>query len=854
MKTATKNIIGYTLAVIVLLGGLMFGASSAFAAASLVGGSHPTLRSANYTDAPGTINWYDDGATNAYLAPGEVAALGVYYKNTGTSEATNVRIRINKDYSAAASNHSFSATVQSSNTSPINGNANVSFQGGSEELDFISGSMVLYTNPTNSPATPLGTEGDVFGSGLLIGNVPAGHEGLLVVHYRASQGNNNANVTPIIQTNQPSSVTSSSAVMRGFFNAQGVDTRTWFEYDTNLNDLQNGNGTSTSQVQRGTGSGNISETVSGLSSGTTYYYMACARNTQGNEDCDPYETFQTSGNNNGSNDPVNVQTNNEDNVDEDSAELNGEVTGGDNITVWFVLDDNDSTPSCNDTSIDYTISGNYDDGESFSRTVTGLEADTTYYFRACGENSDGDLDEGSIMSFTTDNGTNNSENVEVQTNPATSIDENGAKLNGEVTNGDNIKVWFVLDDNDSTPSCDDKSIDYTISGNYDDGEDFSKTVSGLDENTTYYFRACGENSDGDLDEGSIRSFRTDDDAVVNNKELVNLGVCRVSSTGISTATLTSSYASDSRSDIYFEYGTSTSFGSRTSTRSFNAGSGTLSQLVSELSPNTQYYCRVVASNDAGTSRGDIGTFRTNSLTIIPGTSNPGTTTRVITLGGQGDLVTLQIYDDEDTVSRGQLTEYTVEYSNISGRDLEEVGVFIKLPKAARFISTTDGVYNRRDHTIYERLGQLDQDEEGQIEISVRIGSARDGEPVVAEAVLAFEDPQEDGNAFLNAIEFDSNTYSSATNALVGGLFGLNFGSGSLASILVILLILGILILAARYIYNRDRERRTRIRMMEAQERAQYAANANQAAANANGYMNGYVDPNMNNGNGGYYNN
>ena len=63
---------------------------------------------------------------------------------------------------------------------------------------------------------------------------------------------------------------------------------------------------------------------------------------------------------------------------------------------------------------------------------------------------------------------------------------------------------------------------------------------------------------------------------------------------------------------YFEYGTSTSYGSNTPTTS--AGSGTadvsVSANITGLSPNTTYHFRIVATNSAGTSYGSDKTFIT----------------------------------------------------------------------------------------------------------------------------------------------------------------------------------------------------------------------------------------------------
>jgi hypothetical protein len=68
---------------------------------------------------------------------------------------------------------------------------------------------------------------------------------------------------------------------------------------------------------------------------------------------------------------------------------------------------------------------------------------------------------------------------------------------------------------------------------------------------------------------------------------------------------------------YVEYGTSTSYGSRTSTRNAGSGAGTrsVSVLLSGLTPATTYHYRLVAKSDAGTSSGSDATFTTAGVTL-----------------------------------------------------------------------------------------------------------------------------------------------------------------------------------------------------------------------------------------------
>lgn len=989
MKTMTNKFIAIAFATVLVFAGLFAGANMASAAASFVGGSHDTVRSANYTDCPGCINWYDEGPRYASVAPGEVGAIGVYYKNTGNETATNVRIKISPRNSSSKTNHSFSGSVTADNANTMGGSANIEIQSGSQELRFVSGSMVLYTNPNSSPATPLGTESDIFSSqGLLIGNVPAGHEGLLVAHFAA--GNTQASVAPSVVTLAPQQVTISSALLRGWFDGNGISTRTWFEYSTSQSSVSNGSGTPTSKITRGSGSGNFSDSVTGLNTYTTYYYRACAENTFNQTVCDGIQSFRTLRDATPPPPPpadVEVKTNSATGIDEDSATLRGEVLDGINVTTWFALTTN-SNPNCSSSSQRESVSGLYNAGSSFSINVTGLSDNTTYYFRACGEDSAGNSDDGAIYSFTTDdeyvapdeqpdvttlspdeeedevtlngeydmndenNGTvffawteesnssyldnvryendisdiNNrieveivendadagdrgsvaftlddndldedetyvyrlcieysnviicgvekefeldieDENLDVMTDSATNIDEDSATLNGEYEDLDDADVFFIwgedrndIDDATEENDIDDierkskyRDVEIEIVERGADGSDrsVSERVTGLDDDTRYYFALCAE-QDGDLECGSVKSFTTDKDnrGPIDNGNPASLSACSAINVGITTATLRTFYSGDSTTRAYFEYGTTTGFGNRTSSRSFERGSGAILESVSGLLPNTQYYCRITAENDGGTTRSEIGTFRTTALPIIPTTvTNTNTVTRIVTSGGRGDRVILEINNYQEIATRGQVFSYEVTYGSLVNYDLEDVGIFVRLPKAARFISTTKGTYNRRDHAVYVRVGNLEALDEDDFDITVRITGAQEGEPIVAEAVLAFEDPQDGEDAFLNAIEFDSDIYSAGLG-LTAGLFGLGLPTTFLGWLLLILVLI-LLIMAAHYFYQRESERRRRERMerqIQEQQYAQQFYQNQQAAGNGGGYA-----PNSNGGNGSQYN-
>lgn len=72
---------------------------------------------------------------------------------------------------------------------------------------------------------------------------------------------------------------------------------------------------------------------------------------------------------------------------------------------------------------------------------------------------------------------------------------------------------------------------------------------------------------------------------------------------------------------WFEWGTSPSLATFTKTTVQSVGSGSagvaISRAITGLTPNTTYYFRAAASNDSGTSKGSILSFKTTTTTTVP---------------------------------------------------------------------------------------------------------------------------------------------------------------------------------------------------------------------------------------------
>jgi hypothetical protein len=132
----------------------------------------------------------------------------------------------------------------------------------------------------------------------------------------------------------------------------------------------------------------------------------------------------------------------------------------------------------------------------------------------------------------------------------------------------------------------------------------SGALTGLSAGTTYHYRLVATNGAGSA-RGADGIFATPTAPVAVTGSATSVTV--------SSATLNGTVDPNGRAtNWYFEYGTSTSYGSKTAVAS--AGSGTtarsVSAAVSSLRPGRVYHFRLVATSDAGTSRGADRTFST----------------------------------------------------------------------------------------------------------------------------------------------------------------------------------------------------------------------------------------------------
>ncbi|MGC4122585.1 MAG: hypothetical protein QM765_50050 [Myxococcales bacterium] len=431
---------------------------------------------------------------------------------------------------------------------------------------------------------------------------------------------------PTVTTNNASNLTGTGAQLSASVNPGGAATTAWFRYATtspgSCNDTFGTRAPATGGSSAGSGNSNatITQAITGLTAGTTYYYCAIASNSKGTS-FGAVVTFRTPT-------PPSATTSAASYIYDTSAYLNGSGIPNGSAAIGYFRYSLSDPGTCDDSfgsRAPPTTSSSLGSGASavtFSWQLTSLSPATTYYFCAIVQSAEGTTF-GSVMSFTT------ATRPTVTTTAATLVTSSTATLNGTaVPNGDNTYGYFRYSTVDPIV-CNDSfgnrlpynSGSDTLVGAGSTAVAFSQALTGLTPGTTYYFCAIGRNNYG-ISFGAVFSF-----TALTTKPTVTT----VSSTSITTSTATlngSANPNGANTTGWFRYATASpgtcndSFGTRAPTSGGSPLGGgttnaTYTQPITGLNPGTTYYYCAIASNSSGTSFGNILSFTT---TITPAVS------------------------------------------------------------------------------------------------------------------------------------------------------------------------------------------------------------------------------------------
>lgn len=275
-----------------------------------------------------------------------------------------------------------------------------------------------------------------------------------------------------------------------------------------------------------------------------------------------------------------------------TATVAGTVNPGGVATTWYVEYGTSTSYGSRSTS---ESAGSGTSDKTVSGSLTGLNPGTTYHYRVVATSTAG-TGRGADGIFTTPAPPG------VVTGTATGVTPSAATLHGSVDpNGRATSYYFEY----GTSTGYGSRTSTQKAGSGSNSVAVSASVSGLQSGRTYHFRLVA-NSDGGTTNGGDAAFTT-------------TGAPTASTSAASSITPTSAKlngtvsANGLATTWWFEYGTTTAYGSKTPSRS--AGSGTSAQkeagTITRLKAATVYHFRIVASNSGGTTRGADRTFSTS---------------------------------------------------------------------------------------------------------------------------------------------------------------------------------------------------------------------------------------------------
>jgi hypothetical protein len=394
---------------------------------------------------------------------------------------------------------------------------------------------------------------------------------------------------PTAVTGPVNAVATTTASVTGSVNPGGQATSWFVEYGTSTS-----YGSKTASTNAGSGTASIAVTapLSGLTAATTYHYRLVATNAAGtSRGADGIFTTASA--------PAAV-TGTASSVTATSATLNGTVDPNGRPTTWYV-EYGTSTSYGSKTAARSAGSGTSQ--VNVAAGVSGLSPGRTYHYRVVAT-SDAGTSNGADRTFTTGAAPGS------VTGGASSVTPTSATLNGTVTPNGRSTTWYF---EYGTSSRYGSRTSARSAGAGTAAVAVAAALRSLRTGVVYHFRLVARNDLG-TSTGRDQAFSTAFPPVARTASARNVAA--------TTALLQGSVEPQGRPTTwYFEYGTTTAYGSRTASLSAGSGRGrrNVSATVGSLASGTTYHFRLVATSDAGTGPGADVTFTTAGVSLSAST-------------------------------------------------------------------------------------------------------------------------------------------------------------------------------------------------------------------------------------------
>ncbi|MCR5646450.1 MAG: choice-of-anchor J domain-containing protein [Bacteroidales bacterium] len=402
--------------------------------------------------------------------------------------------------------------------------------------------------------------------------------------------------TVVISTKEASEVGSSSATVGGRITDDGGRpvTARGVCYGTSQSPDING-----LHTEDGSGTGEFSHNITGLSASTTYYARAYATNRNGTYYASNIVSFTTTDG------LPTVTTVSVTNITATTAKCGGNVTnnGGHNVTARGVCWNTMGSPDLNDP---HTTNGN--GNGAFTSNITDLVVGSTYYVRAYATNSEG-TSYGDELSFTTNDGS-----ITVTTANVTNVTPTSAMCGGEVTVSAG-NTFPVLERGVCWATTHNPNVSGEHTSDGSGAGTYTSSITGLTVNTTYYVRAYATNQQGTY-YGEEKTFSTTSGLpTVTTKSITD--IAPLSATGGGNVTSDHGFPVTARGVCWSTVSNPTINDNHTTN---GTGMGEFNSAISGLQNSTTYHVRAYATNSKGTAYGEDKSFTTTSG-IITVTTN-----------------------------------------------------------------------------------------------------------------------------------------------------------------------------------------------------------------------------------------
>jgi len=641
-----------------------------------------------------------------------------------------------------------------------------------------------------------------------------------------------------ISTTPTTNITQTSAKLNGFYNAgtaPSMDVRfEWGDTPTMTN---------STSYQTKTGSGTFDATIT-VQPGKTYFVRAMGVANGFAPVFGSTLSFTTP-----SYTQATIQTMPATSIVQTGATLNGIFNGGGSATeTRFEYANNSSFIGSYFTT--YTsMLGN---SGSFSKAITGLQSNTTYYFRAIAKNSAGVTIATSALSFKTGTVTPPPTNCTINTfsaNPSSitsgsssalswttsnctdvgisggsfgqaNMNANGSVSTGSLTQDTTFTLTAYGATNTDTQTI---TVDITTSGGGNDCEidSFYASPDEIDEGeeTTLYWETTNctdvDISDGIGDVSNDGDIDTDE---LDEDESFTITATNGNSSDSKTITVEVDDDNGNNNDDECEIdefyaspsflpngGSTTLYWETTDCDDVYISNGVGNvdddgeERVYNIYSTTTFY--ITAEGDDGDDSDSVtvsvSTFDPYIPPYVPPT-NTHTTTYVTTTSGT-TLVDLDITSSFENVGAGERFNVDIDYiNNSSSITAKDATLNIILSKDVVFERISRGTYNKADHTIFIKLEDISPKEKGEIVLQVRTSNrVQGGETILTIGTLNYEK----NNVKEEVIDVLTNRVNGGSTL---GAFAIGGFSGTLISWLVAILLLMIVYAIARQIRKEGR--------------------------------------------------